>query len=74
MALDDRRRGRRPLVGRHACAWDMNAPPFGDLDVGDRFQKHDYPFGILVNAKGERFLDEGANSTATPMPNTAARS
>ncbi len=37
----------------------MNAPPFGDLDVGDRFQKHNYPFGIVVNAKGERFLDEG---------------
>jgi tricarballylate dehydrogenase len=43
----------------HAVAWDLNAPPFGDLDVGDRFQKHNYPFGIVVNAKGERFLDEG---------------
>ena len=38
---------------------DLNAPPFGDLDVGDRFQKHNYPFGIVVNARGERFLDEG---------------
>ncbi len=37
----------------------MNAPAFGDLDVGDRFQKHNYPFGIVVNARGERFLDEG---------------
>jgi tricarballylate dehydrogenase len=45
--------------GAHAVAWDLNAPPFGDLDVGDRFQKHNYPFGIVVNAKGERFLDEG---------------
>jgi tricarballylate dehydrogenase len=43
----------------HAVAWDLNAPPFGDLDVGDRFQKHNYPFGIVVNARGERFLDEG---------------
>src|SRR6266513_2208190 len=47
--------------GCHACAWDINAPPFGDLDVGDRFQKHGYPFGIVVNAKGQRFLDEGAD-------------
>ena len=37
----------------------MNAPPYGDLTVGDRFQKHNYPFGVLVNARGERFLDEG---------------
>ena len=41
------------------CAWDLNAPPVGDLDVGDRFQKHGYPFGIVVNAHGKRFLDEG---------------
>jgi tricarballylate dehydrogenase len=45
--------------GAHAVAWDLNAPPFGDLDVGDRFQKHNYPFGIIVNARGERYLDEG---------------
>src|SRR5215469_10653654 len=47
--------------GAHSVAWDLNAPPYGDLDVGDRFQKHNYPFGIVVNARGERFLDEGAD-------------
>jgi Succinate dehydrogenase/fumarate reductase, flavoprotein subunit len=47
--------------GAHACEWDMNAPVFGDLAVGDGFQKHSYTYGILVNAKGERFLDEGAD-------------
>ncbi|MBI4183667.1 MAG: FAD-dependent tricarballylate dehydrogenase TcuA [Proteobacteria bacterium] len=45
--------------GCHAVAWDVNAPPFGDIDIGDQFQKHNYPFGIVVNARGERFLDEG---------------
>ncbi len=25
----------------------------------DRFQKHGYPFGIVVNAHGKRFIDEG---------------
>ncbi|HUB47616.1 MAG TPA: FAD-dependent tricarballylate dehydrogenase TcuA [Acetobacteraceae bacterium] len=45
--------------GAHAVQWDMNAPEFGDITIGDRFQKHNYPFGILVNARGERFLDEG---------------
>ena len=47
--------------GCHAVAWDMNAPEFGDLAVGDNFQKHSYPFGILVNRAGRRFVDEGAD-------------
>jgi len=47
--------------GAHAVQWDMNAPPYGDLTVGDRFQKHNYPFGIIVNARGQRFVDEGAD-------------
>ena len=47
--------------GCHAVGWDYNAPEFGDLDVGDGFQKHSYPWGIMVNAKGRRFVDEGAD-------------
>ncbi len=47
--------------GCHAVAWDLNAPEFGDPDIGDGFQKHSYPFGILVNTLGKRFLDEGAD-------------
>ncbi|MFC4270714.1 FAD-dependent oxidoreductase [Sneathiella chungangensis] len=47
--------------GCHAVGWERNAPEFGDLAVGDGFQKHSYPFGIIVNAKGERFVDEGAD-------------
>jgi tricarballylate dehydrogenase len=45
----------------HAVAWDLNAPPFGDRRVGDNFQKHSYPLGIIVNARGRRFVDEGAD-------------
>ncbi len=47
--------------GAHAVGWDMNAPPYGEREVGDQFQKHSYPFGIMVNANGERFVDEGAD-------------
>ena len=47
--------------GCHAVGWDNNAPAYGNLDVGDGFQKHSYPFSIMVNAKGRRFLDEGAD-------------
>ncbi|MGY8993161.1 MAG: FAD-binding protein, partial [Rhodospirillales bacterium] len=42
--------------GCHAVAWDMNAPEFGDLAVGDGFQKHCYPWGLIVNADGKRFV------------------
>jgi len=45
----------------HAVGWDRNAPEFGDLAVGDGFQKHSYPFSIMVNMLGRRFLDEGAD-------------
>ena len=43
----------------HAVAWDLNAPPFGDRVITELFQKHSYPFGIIVNLEGKRFLDEG---------------
>ena len=45
----------------HAVAWDMNAPAFGDRTVTELFQKHSYPFGLIVNLEGTRFLDEGAD-------------
>jgi len=45
--------------GCHATGWDRNAPDFGDVSVGDKFQKHSYIFGLLVNAQGKRFVDEG---------------
>ena len=47
--------------GCHATGWDMNAPEFGDVSVGDQFQKHSYIFGLLINAAGRRFVDEGAD-------------
>ena len=61
MALDA---GAMPFghwSGAHAVGWDMNAPPFGEREIGDLFQKHSYPYGIMVNANGERFVDEGAD-------------
>ncbi len=45
----------------HSVAWDYNSPPYGDRKVGDGFQKHSYPLGIIVNIRGERFVDEGAD-------------
>ena len=45
--------------GCHATGWDRYAPEFGDVNVGDQFQKHSYIFGLLINADGRRFVDEG---------------
>src|SRR5271165_4241447 len=61
MALDIGAMPTGNWSGGHAVAWDRNAPEFGDLTVGDNFQKHSYPWGIMINANGERFLDEGAD-------------
>jgi tricarballylate dehydrogenase len=61
MALDAGAMPYGHWSGCHAVGWDRNAPEFGDLAVGDGFQKHSYPFGIMINARGQRFVDEGAD-------------
>ena len=45
----------------HAVAWDLNAPPFGDRVITELYQKHSYPFGLIVDINGQRFVDEGAD-------------
>ncbi len=45
----------------HAVAWDLNAPAYGDRTITELYQKHSYPFGLMVNVDGQRFLDEGAD-------------
>ncbi len=61
MALDAGAAAAGHWSGCHAVAWDFNAPETGDPAVGDGYQKHSYPFGIVVNRSGRRFLDEGAD-------------
>ena len=61
MALDIGAQSYGHWSGCHAVAWDLNAPPFGDRNIADLFQKHSYPFGLIVNVEGNRFVDEGAD-------------
>ncbi|MGX9134833.1 FAD-dependent tricarballylate dehydrogenase TcuA [Rummeliibacillus sp. JY-2-4R] len=42
--------------GAHAVSGDRHLP-----DYKEGFQKLSFPFGIMVNQKGQRFIDEGAN-------------
>ena len=61
MALDVGAQPHGDWGGCHAVAWDLNAPPFGDRKIADLYQKHSYPFGIVVDVEGRRFVDEGAD-------------
>ncbi|KQZ01562.1 tricarballylate dehydrogenase [Pseudolabrys sp. Root1462] len=47
--------------GCHATAWERYASDFGDMVNTPQYQRHSYTFGIVVNAQGERFIDEGAD-------------
>src|SRR5688572_8110435 len=59
MALDIGAAAYGNWSGCHATGWDRYAPEFGDVNVGDQFQKHSYIFGLLINSEGKRFVDEG---------------
>lgn len=61
MALDA---GAQPFghwSGCHAVSWERYAADFGDLNLTPQYQRHSYPFGIMVNTEGKRFVDEGAD-------------
>lgn len=48
--------------GCHCVAWDANAPPdAGNREVSNEYTKSGYPLGIMVNRRGERFVDEGSD-------------
>ncbi|MBV2132162.1 FAD-dependent tricarballylate dehydrogenase TcuA [Pseudomonas sp. MAP12] len=44
--------------GCHAVFYDVNAPELGDLDLLN-MQKNYFHLGVVVNADGKRFVDEG---------------
>lgn len=48
--------------GCHAVSWERYATEFGDLALTPDFQRHSYPYSIMINAEGKRFLDEGADA------------
>jgi tricarballylate dehydrogenase len=50
--------------GCHSSSWDLNAPDVNELEYGTIFKRDDYLEGIVVNADGKRFFDEGADIRA----------
>src|SRR6187455_1093343 len=46
----------------HSVAWDAWHPANeGNRELTNQLTRSGYPLGIVVNARGERFLDEGAD-------------
>lgn len=58
MALAHGARAHGHWSGCHSVFYDANAPEFGDINSLGQ-QKNYFTLGIVVNAKGERFVDEG---------------
>jgi tricarballylate dehydrogenase len=50
--------------GCHSSSWDNNASPVNDVYNGSVFKRDDYQYGVVLNAKGERFFDEGEDFRA----------
>jgi tricarballylate dehydrogenase len=61
MALDA---GAQPFgqwSGCHSVSWERYAPDFGELERPITASRNGYPFSIMVNGEGRRFVDEGAD-------------
>ena len=61
MALDIGAQSYGQWSGCHSVAWERYASDFGDVESPHAGYRHSYPFSIMVNADGKRFLDEGAD-------------
>lgn len=56
-SLDARRYGQ--FSGCHSTPIDAAAPGFGDFKRTDTTNRLSYPFGVMLNKRGQRFVDEG---------------
>lgn len=61
MALDIGAQSHGQWSGCHSVSWERYAPDFGDMKFHGFFNRNGYPFSIMVNADGKRFVDEGAD-------------
>ncbi|MBI3044869.1 MAG: FAD-dependent tricarballylate dehydrogenase TcuA [Betaproteobacteria bacterium] len=61
MALDVGAQSYGQWSGCHAVSWERYAPDFGVLEKGPSSYRLSYQFGIMVNADGRRFVDEGSD-------------
>ncbi len=58
--------------GCHAAPIDAAAPPFGERRMTDKYSRYSYPYALLVNTRGERFVDEGEEQVWLTYAKTGA--
>jgi tricarballylate dehydrogenase len=58
MALDLGAKPAGDFQGSHATPIDANAPAVGQIQLTDKTNRLSYPYSIMVNALGKRFIDE----------------
>ena len=56
----------------HASPQDLHSPRVGDLKNGDSMCRYSYPYSIMVNQDGKRFMDEGENYIPMTYAKTGA--
>lgn len=58
--------------GCHASPQDLHAPATGELALTDKMSRYSYPYGVLVNQLGQRFVDEGEDQYLKTYAKTGA--
>lgn len=58
------------IGGCHSSPQDMHAPNVGDLGTHNQTSRYSYPFSIMVNVEGRRFMDEGEDLFALTYAKT----
>ncbi|SCL26477.1 tricarballylate dehydrogenase [Micromonospora rhizosphaerae] len=69
------RQGGQPFGhwgGCHAVPLDADAPPVGELKMTDKYSRYSYPYGLMVNAEAQRFVDEGEDEVWLTYAKTGA--
>jgi tricarballylate dehydrogenase len=61
MALDAGAQAYGQWSGCHSVSWERYAPDFGEIDRPVTMSRNGYPFSLMINADGKRFVDEGAD-------------
>lgn len=59
-------------AGCHATPVDADAPDFGRVELVDTMSRYSYLYGLLVNAAGDRFVDEGEDEVWRTYAKTGA--
>ncbi|PYH88059.1 FAD/NAD(P)-binding domain-containing protein [Aspergillus ellipticus CBS 707.79] len=58
--------------GCHATPHDLQAPKVLDPSDTDKMSRYSFPYSVMVNAEGRRFMDEGENHFSLTYAKTGA--